>query len=128
MTKNQHGVATAADAASPRGAGLSGLSETDASPKSQDRHWRPMVRGFWCWLASAGSVLAAVGSIIGLAHPHRIYGQETEALQDAVAAQDLVNLALVAPLLLLLGWGPSVDTSARIWCGWAAWVSLSTTT
>jgi hypothetical protein len=33
-----------------------------------------------------------------------IYGQETAALADAATAQDLVNVLLVAPLLVILGW------------------------
>jgi hypothetical protein len=38
-----------------------------------------------------------------LLDPDRIYGQETAALADQAAAQDLVNLFLVAPLIVALG-------------------------
>lgn len=58
--------------------------------------------GLWLWLTVAAALLAAVGSAIGLVAPHRIYGGETAALRDAAAAQDIVNLMLVAPLLMLL--------------------------
>jgi hypothetical protein len=54
-------------------------------------------------LASAAAGLAAVGSIAGLLAGHRIYGRETSVLTDAAAAQDAVNLVLVAPLLVVLG-------------------------
>jgi hypothetical protein len=57
----------------------------------------------WCRLASATAGLAAVGSIAGFVARHRIYGGETTVLADAAAAQDAVNLILVAPLLVMLG-------------------------
>ncbi len=53
----------------------------------------------------AAALLAAVGSVIGLVAPHRIDGGETAALGDAATAQDIVNLTLVAPLLILLAAG-----------------------
>lgn len=56
----------------------------------------------WTWLAASAAVLAAVGSILGLLKPERFYGDETAKLVVAVLAQDLVNLFVVAPLMVLL--------------------------
>lgn len=56
----------------------------------------------WVRLSVAAAVLAAAGSVVGLLVPEMPYGRETSALFDAAAAQDLVNLFLVAPLLLVL--------------------------
>jgi hypothetical protein len=57
----------------------------------------------WSRLGSAAAGLAAAGSIAGLLAGHRIYGAETTVLADSAAAQDMVNLVLVAPLLVVLG-------------------------
>jgi len=62
------------------------------------------LRGRWFWLSSAAALLAAIGSVVGLSLPANIFGQETTVLADAATAQDLVNLLLVAPLLVVLGW------------------------
>lgn len=59
---------------------------------------------FWFWLATLAAVLAAVGSVVGLVPAANIYGHETRVLADAATAQDLVNLLIVAPLLVVLGW------------------------
>ncbi|WP_460492606.1 hypothetical protein [Dactylosporangium cerinum] len=82
----------------------------------------------WSRLASAAAGLAAAGSIAGLLAGHRIYGRETTVLADAAAAQDVVNLALVAPLLVVLGPPRSAGRCAPTSRGWAAWPSPSTTT
>ena len=55
-------------------------------------------------LAAAAALLAAVGSVVSLSSAATIYGQETASLADQATAQDLVNLLLVAPLVLVLGW------------------------
>ena len=47
-------------------------------------------------MASAGGCVAA------LLQPTAVYGDETRVLADAATAQDLVGLAVVAPLLLIL--------------------------
>lgn len=57
----------------------------------------------WLWLSVGAALLAAAGSVVGLLVPDRIYGRETSVLFDASIAQDLVNLILVAPLMLILG-------------------------
>jgi len=56
----------------------------------------------WWWLASAAAALAAVGSIVGFLAPGRICRAETTVLADAAAAQDAVDLALLAPLEAVL--------------------------
>jgi hypothetical protein len=55
------------------------------------------------WLAAVAALLAAAGSVGGLVPAADIYSRETEALADQAAAQDLVNLLVVAPMLLVLG-------------------------
>lgn len=57
----------------------------------------------WLWLSSTAALLAAAGSVMGLAAADRVYGQETEILADQAAAQDIVGLSIVAPLLVVLG-------------------------
>lgn len=66
-------------------------------------HWRGLDRS-WFWLASVAALLAAVGSAVGLLAGESIYGDETEVLADQAAAQDLVNLLVVVPLTVMLGW------------------------
>jgi hypothetical protein len=56
----------------------------------------------WMWLSIAAAAIGATGSGIGLLAADRIYGQETTDLADQAAAQDIVNLTLVAPLLIVL--------------------------
>jgi len=58
--------------------------------------------GLWLWLSLTAALLAAVGSVAGLLAFDSIYDQETVALADASAAQDIVNLMLVAPLMAAL--------------------------
>lgn len=57
----------------------------------------------WLWMSLVAAIVAAGGSVIGLLATDRIYGQETDILADAAAAQDFVNLIVVAPLVVVLG-------------------------
>jgi len=59
--------------------------------------------GLWLWLSLTAALLAAAGNVAGLVAADSIYDKETVALADASAAQDIVNLVLVAPLLVALG-------------------------
>ena len=59
--------------------------------------------GWTIWFAAGAALLAAAGSVVGLVPSAAIYGRETAIFADQAAAQDLVNLLLVAPLLLVLG-------------------------
>lgn len=56
----------------------------------------------WARLSVATALLAATGSVIALLVPDVIYGRETPVLFNAGIAQDLVNLFIVAPLMLVL--------------------------
>lgn len=74
--------------------------------------------GLWMWLSLAAALLAAAGSVVGLMAADRIYGQETAVLADAAAAQDVVNLVLVAPLLVVLG----IWASRGSLCAYVSWL------
>jgi hypothetical protein len=56
----------------------------------------------WLGLSLAAAGIAAVGSIAGLLGARRIYGAETMEFSDQCLAQDAVNLAVVAPLIVVL--------------------------
>lgn len=62
------------------------------------------VAGLWFWLAAGAALLGAAGSVVGLVPSANIYGRETTVLADEATAQDVVNLLIVAPLLVILGW------------------------
>jgi hypothetical protein len=62
----------------------------------------PVARLWWL-LSLAAAVIAAMGSIFGLVAAQRIYGRETTGFIDQAVAQDVVNLAVVAPLTVVLG-------------------------
>jgi hypothetical protein len=55
----------------------------------------------WLWLSIAAALLAAAGSVIGLA-VDRIYAGLTPAFLPQALAQDVANLALASPALLIL--------------------------
>ncbi|MCU1633358.1 MAG: hypothetical protein JWM61_2010 [Micrococcaceae bacterium] len=65
-------------------------------------------------LSVAAALLAAAGSVIGLLGQERIYGRETPDLYNAAIAQDLVNLFLVAPLMVIVAVRAS-QGSRRSW-------------
>ncbi len=56
----------------------------------------------WFWLSISAALVSAVGSIVGLLDPSRVFGKETATLFESSIAQDLVNLFLVAPLTVIL--------------------------
>lgn len=59
--------------------------------------------GLWFRLGASAAVLGAAGSVVGLLSAAGIYARETTVLADTATAQDLVNLLVVAPMLLVLG-------------------------
>jgi len=61
---------------------------------------------------------------VGLAAAASVYGKETTALADAATAQDIVNLVLVGPLLLVLGVRASRG-SLRACLGWSGCVAFT---
>jgi hypothetical protein len=59
-------------------------------------------RGYgWLWLSIAAALLAAVGSVVGLA-VGRIYAGLTPAFLPQAIAQDIANLAVSAPAMIIL--------------------------
>lgn len=62
----------------------------------------PRLPPLWTGLSAATALLAAAGSVVGLLNPESTYGRETPALFNAAIAQDVVNVFLVAPLMLVL--------------------------
>ncbi|MHA6781920.1 hypothetical protein ACVGOW_13135 [Pseudonocardia saturnea] len=78
----------------------------------------------WLGLSTAAALLAAAGSVVGLAAGDRVYGQETDALADAAAAQDVVGLTIVAPLLVVLGVAASRG-SLRAYLGWTGCLAFT---
>ena len=79
----------------------------------EDRH----LPGAWAGLSAGAALLAIAGSLVGLLAAGPIYGRETSALSNAAAAQDLVNLVLVGPLLLVLA-VRAYRGSLRSWMCW----------
>jgi hypothetical protein len=80
------------------------LDDTAMTPPAASEPAPSWLPRRWMGLAAAAALLAAVGSVVGLSSAVTIYGQETASLADQAAAQDLVNLLVVAPLVLVLGW------------------------
>jgi hypothetical protein len=78
------------------------------------------LRGRWFWLASAAALLVALRR--GL-FPLPTSTARDRGPADAATAQDLVNLLLVGPMLLILGWWGTAGTYAPISYGWSAWAS-----
>jgi hypothetical protein len=52
-------------------------------------------------MSIAAAVIAAAGSIVGLAASGGIYGRETAAFLDQAIAQDIVNIAVVSPAIIV---------------------------
>lgn len=72
------------------------------------------------WLSIAAGLLAMAGNVVGLVAIDRIYGSAYPSLTDQAIAQDLVNLVIVAPALIVL--------AAVAWRGsiraYLAWLGL----
>ena len=81
--------------------------------------------GLWAGLSIAAAVIGGVGSIVGLLNPHAIYGEETAVLADQAAAQDLTNLLLVSPLLVVLGL-QAAHGSVRAYLCWLGCLAFTT--
>ncbi len=96
------------------------VSGTPVRPPRQETHL-PKV---WAGLSAGAALLAIAGSIVGLLAAGPVYGQETSALGNAAAAQDLVNLVLVGPLLLVLA-VRAYRGSLRSWLCWLGCLSFT---
>ncbi|WOP18873.1 hypothetical protein [Raineyella sp. LH-20] len=70
----------------------------------------------WLWLSVAAAVLAMVGNVIALAVPG-FYADLTAAFLPQAYAQDIANLALVSPLMLVCA-GLALRGSDRAFLLW----------
>jgi hypothetical protein len=104
-----------------------GTSSRSVMPRTRNAFdestWAGLGRS-WFWLASAAALLAAAGSVVGLSASGAVYGQETQFLADQAVAQDLVNLLLVAPLTVLLGWSAK-QGAVRAYLVWLACLAFT---
>jgi hypothetical protein len=64
--------------------------------------WRRRGGVVWLRLSMYAALFSATASAAALGSIDRIYGQETPSFIDQAIAQDCVNLALVAPILIVL--------------------------
>lgn len=96
------------------------VSGTPGRPPGQDTRL-PRV---WAGLSAGAALLAIAGSAVGLLAAGPIYRHETSAFRDAAAAQDLVNLVLVGPLLLALA-VRAYRGSLRSWLCWLGCLSFT---
>ncbi len=73
----------------------------------------------WLRLSLATAALGAIGSVIALLDVQRFYGAETEAFIDQAVAQDIVNLAIVMPLMAFFTWRALRGSTASylVWLG-----------
>ena len=62
---------------------------------------QPLYSRSWLWLSIVAAILAIAGNIIGLSLD-RIYASLTPAFLPQALAQDIANLALIAPVWLIL--------------------------
>jgi hypothetical protein len=70
----------------------------------------------WLWLSVAAAVLAIIGSVIGLADS-QIYARLTPAFYPQAIAQDIANLAVASPAILILA-GLALRGSMRAYLLW----------
>ncbi|MCZ3386128.1 MAG: hypothetical protein LH630_03985 [Actinomycetia bacterium] len=91
--------------AGPAETGLSGITHRDPAP--------------WLRLSLATAALGAIGSVIALLDVQRFYGAETEFFIDQAIAQDVVNLAIVMPLMAFFTWQALRGSAASylVWLG-----------
>jgi hypothetical protein len=52
-------------------------------------------------MSIAAATIAAAGSVVGLTTTGFIYGRETAAFIDQAIAQDIVDLAIVSPVIVV---------------------------
>ena len=56
----------------------------------------------WLWMSIAAALIAAAGNVVGLAHIGGVYGKETPAFVNEAIAQDIINLTVVFPAIIIL--------------------------
>ncbi len=96
--------------------GLAFTEEPDQTGVSAVTHRDPAP---WLRLSLATAVLGAIGSAIALLDVERFYGAETETFIDQAIAQDIVNLAIVLPLMAFFTWRALRGSTASflVWLG-----------
>lgn len=96
--------------------GLAFTEEPDQTGLSAVTHRDPAP---WLRLSLATAVLGAIGSVIALLDVERFYGAETETFIDQAVAQDIVNLAIVLPLMAFFTWRALRGSTASflVWLG-----------
>lgn len=96
--------------------GLAFAEEPDQTGLSAVTHRDPAP---WLRLSLATAVLGAIGSVIALLDVERFYGAETETFIDQAVAQDIVNLAIVLPLMAFFTWRALRGSTASflVWLG-----------
>jgi hypothetical protein len=57
--------------------------------------------GTWLWTSMLAALLAAFGNVVALLGIGDVYGRETAAFVNQAIAQDIVNLTVVAPAIVL---------------------------
>jgi hypothetical protein len=75
------------------------MKKQNTASKTKMKTSRPGI--IWLWLSIAAVMLAIAGNIIALSVP-RIYAGLTPAFYPQALAQDIANLAVVAPIWLIL--------------------------
>jgi hypothetical protein len=87
----------------PRDSGLRGAHDQGMNTIAQPHGLWRSEPGPWLQLSTVAAILAATGSVIGLLAYQRVYGDAYPSLTQQALAQDLVNLAVVVPLLIGAG-------------------------
>lgn len=58
--------------------------------------------GPWLWMSISAAVIAAAGNIVALAGIGDVYDRETAAFVNQAIAQDIINLTVVSPAIIVL--------------------------
>lgn len=56
----------------------------------------------WLWMSIAAALIAAAGNVVGLTNIGGVYGKETPAFVNQAIAQDIINLTVVFPAIIIL--------------------------
>ncbi len=96
--------------------GMAFTEEPDQTGLSAVTHRGPAP---WLRLSLATAVLGTIGSVIALLDVERFYGAETESFIDQAISQDIVNLAIVLPLMAFFTWRALRGSTASflVWLG-----------
>lgn len=101
------------------------MIETPASP-SQPSQPAPRPRHVHIWLSILAALIAIAGSVVGLTQSS-VYADLTPAFFPQALAQDVANLAVASPAMLILA-ALGLRGSLRahlLWLGVLAWLMSS---